>query len=58
MDMLYGDGDTYLKRHGKVENGAKVRISRVKGVFDKGPKWSREQFTVSSLNLPADKKSP
>ena len=28
------DGDTYLKRQRKVENGAKVRISRVKGVFD------------------------
>ena len=39
---LYGDGDTYLKRHRKVENGAKVRISRVKGVLDKGymPNWS------------------
>ena len=31
---LYGDGDTYLKRHRKVGNGAKVSISRVKGVFD------------------------
>ena len=55
---LDGDGDTYLKRHGKVENGAKVRTSRVKNVFDKGymSNWSREQFTVSALNLPADKK--
>ena len=41
---LYGEGDTYLKRYRKVENGAKVRISRVKGVFDKGYmlNWSRE----------------
>ena len=53
---LYGDGDTYLKRLRKVEDGAKVRISRVKGVFDKGymPNWSREQFTVSSMDLPAE----
>ena len=55
---LYGDGDTYLKRLRKVEDGAKVRISRVKGVFDKGymPNWSREQFTVSSMVPQADKK--
>ena len=41
---LYKDGDTYFKRHRKVENGAKLRISRVKGVFDKGymPNWSSE----------------
>ena len=56
----HGDGDTYLKRNRKVEYGAKVRISRVKGVFDKRymPNWSREQFTESSMDLPADNKSP
>ena len=55
---LYGDGDRYLKRHRKVETGAKVRISRVKGVFDKGymPNWSRDQFIVSLMYLPADQK--
>ena len=55
---LYGDGDTYLKRHRKVEDGAKVRISRVKGVFDKGymPNWSREQFIVTSMVPQADKR--
>ena len=55
---LYGDGDTYLKRNRNVENKAKVRISRVKGVFDKGymPNWSREQFTVSSTVPQADKR--
>ena len=55
---LNGDSDTYLKRHRKIDNGAKVRISRVKNVFDKGymPNWSREKFTVSSMDLPADKK--
>ena len=53
---LYKDGDTYLKRYRKVEDGAKVRISRVKGVFDKGymPNWSCEQFTVSSMVPQAD----
>jgi hypothetical protein len=46
---LYGDGNTYLKRK-HIADGATVRISRVKGVFDKGymPNWSREQFTVAS----------
>ena len=32
---LYVDGNTYLKRHRKVENGAKVHIRHFKGVFDK-----------------------
>ena len=56
---LYGDGDTYLKRHRKVDDGAKVRLSRIKGAFDKGymPNWSREQLTVSSMVPQADKRS-
>ena len=56
---LYGDNDTYLKRHRKVNDGAKVRISRIKGAFDKGymPNWSSEQFTVSSTVPQADKRS-
>ena len=55
---LYKDTDTYLKRNRKVEDGSKVRISRFKGVFDKGymPNWAREQFTVSSMVPEADKK--
>ena len=50
---------THLKRHRFVDNGDKVRISHVKGVFDKGymPNWSREQFTVSSEVPQADKRS-
>ena len=54
---LYGDGDTHLKRK-HIEDGATVRISRVKGVFDKGylPNWSREQFTVSSTVPVTDKR--
>ena len=45
---LYGDGDTYLKRHRKINYGAKICISRIKGAFDKGymPNLSSEQFTV------------
>ena len=45
---LYGDGDTYLKRQRKVDDKAKVRISRIKGAFDKRymPNWSSEQFTM------------
>jgi hypothetical protein len=54
---LYGDGDTYLKRK-HIADGANVRISRVKGVFDKGymPNWSREQFTVASTVADGDKR--
>ena len=56
---LYGDGDTNLKRNRNIKDGATIRISRVKGVFDKGymPNWSREQFTVSSMVPQADKKA-
>ena len=55
---LYDDGDTYLKRRQYVDNGDKVRISWIKGVFDKGyvPNWSREQFTVS-LKVPQTDKT-
>lgn len=55
---MYGDGDTYLKRK-HIADGATVRISRVKGVFDKGymPNWSREQFTVSSTVPDGDKRA-
>jgi transposase InsO family protein len=54
---LYGDGDTYLKRK-RIADGATVRISRVKGVFDKGymPNWSRKQFTVASTVPDGDKR--
>ena len=33
---LYGDKDTYLKRLSNVEDGAKVRISRVKRCVRQG----------------------
>ena len=49
---LYGDGDTHLKA--PIPDGAMVRISKNKGVFDKGymPNWSKEHFTVSEAPGP------
>ena len=49
---LYGDGDTQRKAAaGAISDGAKVRISSVKGVFEKGymPNWSKEHFLVAPL---------
>ena len=53
----YGDGDTELKRH-RIEDGAKVRISRIKGDFEKGylPNWSGEQFVATSIRQPDGKR--
>ena len=44
---LYGDGNTFLKPG--LERGSMVRISKSKGVFEKGylPNWSKEHFTVA-----------
>ena len=44
---LNGDGDTHLKP--PLPHGAMVRISKHKGVFDKGymPNWSKEHFNIS-----------
>ena len=49
---LYGDGDTHLKS--TMPPGAMVRISKNKGVFDKGymPNWSKEHFTVAGVPAP------
>ena len=49
---LYGDGDTNLKP--LMIDGTMVRISKNKGVFDKGymPKWSKEYFTVDETPIP------
>lgn len=47
---MYGDGDTEMKRATAVlAPGTMVRISKQKGVFEKGylPNWSKEHFTVS-----------
>ena len=45
---LYNDGDTYFKRHRKVDDETKFRISRIRGAFDKKymPNLSRKQFIV------------
>ena len=46
---LYGDGNTELKRE-RIAPGSMVRISNVKGIFEKGymPNWSKEHFTVNA----------
>ena len=56
---LFGDGDTELKRH-RITDGSKVRINRVKGVFEKGylPNWSREQFTATASKETKSGKRP
>ena len=49
---LYKDGDTQLKP--PMPRGAMVRISKIKGVFDKKymPNWSKEHFTVDEAPSP------
>ena len=44
---LYGDWDSQLK--GSISQGALVRASSQKTIFDKGdmPNWTKEHFTVS-----------
>ena len=44
---LYGDGDTHLKA--SISQGAMVRVSSQKTIFDKGymANWAKEHFTVS-----------
>lgn len=45
---LYGDGGRVAKKKGTIESGTTVRISKVKGDFDKGyiPNYSEESFVV------------
>ena len=48
---LYGDGDKeHRPKMSEAKKGQMVRISKVKGAFDKGyiPKWSEEHFLVQS----------
>ena len=49
---IYGYGDTHLKP--PMPRGSMVRISKNKGVFDKGymPNWSTEHFTVGKVPIP------
>jgi len=46
---MYGDGNTYLKP--SIPRGSMIRISKNKGVFDKGymPNWSKEHFVVDQV---------
>ena len=50
---LYKDGDTHQKQK-TLPVHAMVRISKSKGVFDKGymPHWSKEHFTVEESPAP------
>lgn len=55
------DKDTSgVKRKPKYEVGQSVRISRIKGVFEKGyiPNWSRETFTIIEVQVPYDFNEP
>ena len=48
---LYGDGDKeHRLKMSEANKGQMVRISKVKGAFDKGyiPNWSEEHFLVLS----------
>ena len=55
---LYGDGNTELKRE-RIAPGSMVRISNVKGIFEKGymPNWSKEHFTVNASPLGPPRKN-
>lgn len=52
-EHLYGNDKRYENTlKSKIKEGDAVRISSVKGHFDKGylPNWSREEFTVDKIN--------
>lgn len=53
---LYGDGDTEQKRE-RLAPGSMVRISKSKGLFEKGymPNWSKEHFTVDDVGAATSK---
>ena len=49
---LYGNDERYKKTISSIDKGDIVRISKVKGQFEKGylPNWSREEFFVDKVN--------
>ena len=51
-DRLYGKDKRNKRTAINVDEGNTVRISKAKGVFEKGylPNWSREEFFVESIN--------
>ena len=51
-ERLYGNDERYKRTIKNVQEGDTVRISKVKGQFEKGylPNWSREEFFVDDIN--------
>ena len=51
-ERLYGNDDRHKNTLKDVKRGDVVRISKVKGQFEKGylPNWSREEFFVENVN--------
>ena len=51
-ERLYGNDERHKKTFKDVREGDRVRISKVKGQFEKGylPNWSREEFFVDKIN--------
>ena len=52
-ERLYGKDKRHMSTlKNKIRRGDRVRISKVKGQFEKGylPNWSREEFTVKDVN--------
>ena len=51
-ERLYGDDERYKRTIKNIQEGDTVRISKVKGQFEKGylPNWSRKEFFVDNIN--------
>jgi len=51
-ERLYGNDERNRRTIRNVKEGDRVRISKVKGQFEKGylPNWSREEFFVKDIN--------
>ena len=51
-ERLYGKDERHKRTITNVNEGDTVRISKVKGIFEKGylPNWSREEFFVDKIN--------
>ena len=51
-ERLYGNDERHKKTIKGIDKGDTVRISKAKGVFEKGylPNWSREEFFVDKTN--------
>lgn len=51
-ERLYGKDKRYQNTLKSIKKGDPVRISKVKGQFEKGylPNWSREEFMVEKIN--------